>query len=89
MTKRIIFDLILFVLIFILPWWLSIFLLFVGFFIFKNFYEFILGFIILFGLNSLSFIKNNLYYLIVFSLLINIFFFILQFIKSRMILYKN
>jgi hypothetical protein len=89
MTKRIVFDLILFILIFILPWWLSIFLLFVGFFIFKNFYEFILGFIILFELNSLSFTKNNLYYLIAFSLLINILFLILQFIKSRIILYKN
>jgi hypothetical protein len=89
MTKRIVFDLILFILIFILPWWLSIFLLFVGFFIFKNFYEFILGFIILFELNSLSFTKNSLYYLIAFSLLINILFLILQFIKSRIILYKN
>lgn len=89
MVKRIIFDLILFVLLFILPWWISIFLLFIGFFIFKNFYEFILGFIILFELNSLSLTKNNIYYLIIFSLLINILFFILKSIKSKIILYKN
>ena len=48
--KRVIFDIALFLSAFIFPWWISILLLFIGIFLFKNFYEFIVDSLIIYSL---------------------------------------
>lgn len=86
--KRAIFDILLLVFIFILPWWVSVILAFIGIFLFKRFYEFIISLIILY---SLYFIKSidNLLSIIITAFLINFIYFAIQILKSRIILYKN
>ncbi len=48
--KRVFFDILLFLSIFILPWWVSAFVVFVGIFVFEQFYEFIAGGILMYVL---------------------------------------
>jgi hypothetical protein len=88
MVKRIIFDVVFFVSIFIFPWWVSIILSFIGIFSFKNFYEFIIINTIIYLLYS---VPNNRIITspLFFSSVIIFLFFIIEFIKSNIILYKN
>lgn len=51
--KRVIFDILLFLSVFTMPWWLTIVLAFVGIFLFKHFYEFIVVWIIMYSLFAL------------------------------------
>ena len=86
--KRVIFDIILFLSIFIFPWWVSLFLVAVGIFLFNNFYEFIVSSLIiycLFAVGGGRFISSPIY----FSLIIIFTYIFIQFIRSNMILYKK
>ncbi len=86
--KRIFFDIILFLFIFLLPWWLTVFLAILGLFIFKNFYEFIATIIIIYVLSSIP--DNSLFsYSTLIYLIIIVFYFIAQFLKNHIILYNN
>lgn len=86
--KRVIFDIILFISVFIFPWWISALMLLVGIFVFNNFYEFIVASVINFSLYSTGdgrIISSVVYFpLIIITIYITI-----QFIKSNIILYKN
>lgn len=86
--KRFVFDLILFILIFICPWWVGAFFLFIGLFVFYNFYEFIIFSVIIYSLysvNSDSFLSSPLF----FSLIITLSYFVIESIKNNLILYKK
>jgi len=86
--KRVIFDIILFILIFISPWWISSLLLIIGIFLFNDFYEFLVGAIIIYSLFSIqgnTFLSSPLFFSIC---IVSIFIFI-KFIKNNIILYKN
>lgn len=86
--KRVIFDIVLFIAIFVFPWWVSAFLLCIGVFIFKNFYEFIVACVIVYSLYSVpngTWISNQAF----FSALIIVLYIIIQIIKNNIILYKN
>ena len=86
--KRVIFDIILFISVFIFPWWISALMLLIGIFIFNNFYEFIVASVINFSLYSIGddrIISSVVY----FPLIIITIYIIIQFIKSNIILYKN
>lgn len=86
--KRVIFNVILFISIFIFPWWISLFLIFVGIFIFNNFYEFILVNIIIY---SLYVTKDNrlISSPIFFSSIVIASYIIIQSIRNNIILYKK
>lgn len=86
--KRIIFDLALFLSLFLLPWWITAILAFSGMFIFRQFYEFIIVSLIIYSLFSYSsdrIIASSLWY----TLIICSLFIIVQYVKGNMILYKN
>jgi len=84
--KRGIFDVILFLSLFIFPWWIGAILALVGIFIFKNFYEFILSALIIYSLYFIqgnSLIASPFYF---FTIIIIIYFGI-QILRNRIILY--
>lgn len=86
--KRVIFDVILFISVFVLPWWVSALLLFVGIFIFNNFYEFIVSSVIVYSLYSIPsdrLITSPIF----FSLTIIILYILIQSIRNNIILYKK
>lgn len=86
--KRVIFDIILFIFIFICPWWISFLYIIVGIFLFHDFYEYIVAGFIMFALYSVDnerIISSPVY----FSLMVIISYAGIQFIKSHMILYKK
>jgi len=87
MTKRILFDLFVLLSIFILPWWVSVLMVFVGIFVFDNFYEFILTAIIIYSLYN----NGNISSLspVIFLGIIVIIFFIFEFIRSRTVFYDS
>jgi hypothetical protein len=84
--KRLIFDLLLFLSVFLSPWWFVFGVLFLGVFIFKNFYEFIIASIIYYVIFYLPIksISPILFSVIIFSLYL-----IIQVFKKHIILYKN
>lgn len=86
--KRIIFDLALFLSLFILPWWITALFAFFGMFLFKQFYEFLVVSLIIYSIFSYPsdrVVASSLWY----PLIICGIFIVIQYIKSRMILYKN
>lgn len=86
--KRVIFDIVLFVSVFVFPWWISAILLFIGIFIFNNFYEFVIFSAIIFSLYSVSdgrLISSSIF----FSGVIIILYFIIQYFRENIILYKK
>jgi hypothetical protein len=86
--KRVIFDIVLFLSLFIFPWWISVFLVIVGIFLFDNFYEFIVSGVIFFSLYRAPgdrLISSP----IVFALGLVLVFVIIQYIKSNIIFYKK
>jgi len=84
--KRIIFDILLFLSIFILPWWITVILIFIGIFIFKNFYEFIGSFVIIYSLYVIPGVKISPFW---FSLILSIIYISIQAFRNYIILYKN
>jgi hypothetical protein len=88
MIKRVIFDVILFVLVFILPWWASLLLLLVGIFVFNDFYEFIIACVIIYSLYSIPsdrLISSQVF----FAGVIIILYVVIQVIRNNIILYKK
>jgi hypothetical protein len=86
--KRVIFDIILFISVFIFPWWISFLFLLIGIFAFKNFYEFIIADVIIYSLYSIPgdrLITSPIF----FSLVIIILYITIQIIKNNIILYKK
>jgi hypothetical protein len=86
--QRVIFDVLLFIFLFIWPWWVIFLILFIGIFIFKNFYEFIIVTLIIYSLYSIQ--GEGILYSSTFISLVTIFFyFLIQYLKNNIILYKN
>lgn len=88
MLKRISFDLVLFVSIFVLPWWINVPLLFIGVFVFRNFYEFLLFSAIIFSTYSVldgRLISNKYFYVA----LISFIFIVMEFFKRQIIFYRK
>ena len=86
--KRIIFDVVLFISVFVLPWWFSVFLLFIGIFIFNNFYEFIIASVIIYSLYAIPgnrIISSPIF----FSSVLIILYIAIEYIKNNIILYKK
>lgn len=86
--KRIIFDIVMFISVFVFPWWISVLLLLFGIFVFKNFFEFILATVIIYSLYSIpgsGLIASPIF----FSLFIIILYIAIQFLKNNIILYKK
>ncbi|HEY5588512.1 MAG TPA: hypothetical protein VIK86_06105 [Candidatus Paceibacterota bacterium] len=86
--KRVIFDIILFISIFVLPWWVSVLLMLAGMFIFNNFYEFLVASVIIYSLFATKgdrIISSSVY----FPLIIIVCYISIQVIKNNMILYKK
>lgn len=86
--KRVIFDIILFTSIFIFPWWISVLLLFLGIFVFNNFYEFIVASVIIYSLYAIPgdrIISSPIF----FSSFIVILYIVIGYIKNNIILYKD
>ncbi|GEM_PF-842508 len=86
--KRIFFDIILFICIFVFPWWIVITFSVVGIFIFKNYYEFLISCIIIEVLSTTKtqniHSKSFLVYLA-----IVIFYLFIQYLHDHILLYKN
>jgi len=86
--KRVVFDIILFVSVFIFPWWVSGLLLLIGIFIFNHFYEFIFTSVIIYSLFAIPngrLISSPAF----FSLFIIFLFIFIQIIKDNIIVYKK
>lgn len=86
--KRGIFDIALFLSLFLLPWWLGVLLAFVGIFLFRNFYEFIISGIIIYSVYIVpgkTLITSPLY----FSVIILLIYIGIQILRQKIILYKN
>ena len=86
--KRVIFDVILLISVFVFPWWISVLLLLIGIFIFKNFFEFIAANIIIYSLYAVSndrLISSPVF----FSALIIVLYIAIQIIRNNIILYKK
>ena len=86
--KRILFDLLLFVLLLISPWWISLSLLLVGIFVFKNYYEFIIGFFIVYSVYAVS-REGIIYSPVFFTSIIILSYIMIQYLKNNIILYKK
>lgn len=86
--KRIIFDIVLFLFIFILPWWAPLILAIIGLFVFVNFYEFLVSSIVIYVLYSIPI--NNLFNssIYIYGGII-IFYLLVQYLRRYIILYKN
>lgn len=87
--KRVIFDILLFISIFIFPWWISIPLLFLGLFAFKNFYEFVVAGILTYSLYSPAGGDRLISSPVFLSAVIIIIFIVAQLIKDNIIFYKK
>jgi hypothetical protein len=86
--RRIIFDVILFISVFALPWWISILLLFIGLFAYNNFYEFIIANSIIYSLYS-PFGDRLISSPVFFSLVVIVLYIVIKIIRNNIILYKK
>lgn len=84
--KRVFFDITLILFVFLLPWWATVVLSIVGLFMFVNFYEFLISGVIIILLSTSSIINTHTFYS---YLLLILFYFFIQFLRSRMLIYKN
>lgn len=83
---RIIFDIVVFISVFILPWWLSLIVILVGIFVWPYFFEsFILAIFLdgFHGISGISFHGHNAF----FVLLVSVFFIVSMFLKTRLKFY--
>lgn len=86
--KRVFFDILLCLAVFLLPWWATLILSIIGLFLFTKFYEFLVFSIIIYLLSSVptpTFINSSFFV----YLSIIIFYLLVQYLRSRIILYKN
>lgn len=86
--KRVFFDILLFACIFLSPWWVTLSLSVVGLFIFANFYEYLISSVIVYVVSTTP--ANTLFNnsLLIYSIII-IFYFITQYLRHNIILYKQ
>lgn len=86
--KRIFFDIVLFLSVFIFPWWVGAILALLGMFLFKEFYEFLAFGVILYILYAIPgkvIIASQIWFHVIL-----VFIFVgIQFLRRRVILYKN
>lgn len=87
MNKRVIFDLFLFLSIFIMPWWFNLAILLIGIFIFDNFYEFIFFTIVIYSIYFIP--QEGFISKIIFPLSVVSFYFFFQFFKNNLFVYKK
>lgn len=88
MMKRVFFDTILLLSVFLLPWWATLALAIFGLFIFSNFYEFLASSVIVFVLSSKeseSFFDQS--FIIYLSIIV--FYLSVQYLRNYIILYKK
>lgn len=85
--KRVLFDILLFISVFTLPWWVSMILLLIGIFKFKNFYEFIIAIIFMYSLfrTDTDLLISSPYFVLSVAF---VFYIGVQYLKSNMIAYK-
>jgi hypothetical protein len=86
--KRVIFDIVLLLCIFTMPWWITIPLSFIGLFVFKQYYEFIITWIIMFSLFSIPgprLISSPMWS----AIIVGVLYIGIQALKRHIILYKN
>lgn len=86
--KRAVFDVILFISLFVFPWWITALLAFVGMFVFSHFFEFIAVSVIYYAIYSIEgnvIISSPVW----FPIIICLTFFIIQVLRQHIILYKN
>ena len=86
--KRLIVDILLFISIFILPWWVTAILGFFGLFLFKHFYEFLIISAMIYALFSIpgdKLIDSKIW----FPVIIGIIYIGSQILRRYIILYKN
>lgn len=86
--KRVIFDIILLITVFVLPWWISVLLILIGIFVFNNFYEFLVANVIVYSLYSIPgtrLISSPVF----FCLIIIVVYIGIQAIRENIILYKR
>lgn len=86
--KRVIFDILIFLFIFLFPWWVSAIFAILGLFIFIEFYEFILISIIIYSLYTVpnsGFMSS----LVVFPVIVFVIYIMIQSLRKYIILYKN
>ncbi len=88
MTKRIVFDVVILLSIFLTPWWVTLPLFIFGLFVFDNFYEFIIYGIIMYSMYSPDggrIISSEIFY----PIIILGFYFFVDLLKNYIILYKK
>ncbi|HAE36686.1 TPA: hypothetical protein DCX66_00145 [Candidatus Nomurabacteria bacterium] len=86
--KRVFFDILLCLVIFLLPWWVTLFFAVLGLFLFRNYYEFLVFSVVIYLLSSpppSSLFGNS--FLIYLSIII--FYMFIQYLRSHIILYNN
>lgn len=86
--KRIVYDICIFLGIFLLPWWAVFALCLLGIFLFNNFYEFIFVFLLnyaVYGNSSHGLLASNIYL----PLILILVFFIVRALKRQFIFYKK
>jgi|GEM_PF-1266785 len=86
--KRIVLDFVIILSIFILPWWISLPLIFIGLLVFEKYYEFFLYFIIFYNIHLIFVFKDNLNP-IIFTILICALYFGFNYLKKFMIISKG
>lgn len=86
--KRVIFDIVLFLSVFILPWWITVPLSIFGIFLFRNFYEFLVVSAIMYALFAIpnrGVISSPIW----FPVIVSVIYIVIQVFRSNIILYKN
>lgn len=86
--RRVIFDFILFLSLFTLPWWIVLIIIFIGVFLFRNFIEFLISFVVIYALYIIpgkGIINSPVY----FSIIVLLLYLSIQIFRKRIILYKN
>ena len=86
--KRVLYDIFLVLSVFLLPWWTTAVFAILGFFLFKDFYEFLFIFAfmyVVYGYKGSRVFTSPFY----FSLFFIVLFFVLSFIRKQIIFYRN
>ena len=86
--NRVVFDILLFLCLFTMPWWLTGVLALIGIFVWKQFYEFIFVWVIMYSLFAVPdtrFISSPIWY----SLIVGVVYVGIQTLRRNMAIYKN
>lgn len=86
--NRVLYDLAIFLSIFLLPWWVTAILCLIGIFLFKNFYEFIFAFMLtysVYGIGQSGVLSSKLYLPVILTIIYTILFIF----KNQIIFYQK